>query len=357
MRRALKFLLEPADKDIGRAYSLISLRKHIDSYRDPLTESAIAAFRSSLLAMAECGQRAIPPLGEDLNRRLTEIEDGLSKPGPDKLATAAREVEAELANWAGRAVEHQSETEAELKEVIATLTRTAESVTARDEKFGKEITGLTTNLGNIAGLNDLSAIRRSVVESATALKNCVEKMAEEGRQSLSELTTQVAEYKERLAASEKLSSLDTLTELGNRRSFDANIFSRIDLGKPFGLIIVDLNDFKGINDKHGHLAGDELLRQFAHELKAQFTPLDLATRWGGDEFAVLVSGRIDQVLDRVERIRRWALGEYRILAGAQTVKIDLRASIGAAEWNGSETACDLIARADALVYSTKQVRA
>lgn len=303
--------------------------------------------------MAECGQRAIPPLGEDLNRRLTEIEDGLSKPGPDKLTTAAREVEVELATWAGRAVQHQSETEQELKEVIAALTRTAESVTARDEKYGNEITGLTTNLRNIASLNDLSAIRRSVVESATALKACVEKMAEEGRQTVSELTTQVAEYKERLAASEKLSSVDTLTELANRRTFDANILARIDLGKPFGVIIIDLDDFKSVNDKYGHLAGDELLRQFAHELKAQFTPFDLASRWGGDEFAVLVSGKIDQILERVERVRRWALGEYKIQTGNQIIKIDIRASIGAGEWNGAESASDLIARADALVYSTK----
>jgi len=306
--------------------------------------------------MADCGQRAIPPLGGDLNRRLTEIGDGLSKPGPDMLSNAAREVEAELSTWAGRAVEHQSENEREMREVIAALTRTAESVSARDERYGKEIAGLTGNLRNIANLNDLSVMRRSVVESATALKTCVEKMAEEGRQAVSELTAQVAEYKERLEASEKLSASDTLTELANRRTFDSQLRARIELGKTFGLIVIDLDDFKGVNDKYGHLAGDDLLRQFAHELKSQFTVLDLVSRWGGDEFAVLVSGKIDQVLERVEQIRRWALGEYKIPLAETTAKIELHASIGAAEWNGSESGAELIARADALVYSGKHSR-
>jgi diguanylate cyclase (GGDEF)-like protein len=334
--------------------ALISLRKHIEDHRDPLTESAIAAFRSSLLAMAECGQRAIPPLGEDLNRRLTEIGENLGKPATERINRAAKEVETELSNWAGRAVEQQTEAEREMKEVIAALAKTAESLSARDEKYGREIGGMSGKLQTIAAMNDLGAIRRSIVDSAAALKACVEQMAEEGKKSVSELTAQVTEYKQRLAASERLSRADTLTELANRRAFEGQLQSRIELAKPFGLIVIDLDEFKGVNDRHGHLAGDDLLRQFAHELKAQFTALDLCCRWGGDEFAVLVTGKIEQILERVERIRRWALGEYKIRSGEAVVKVDLKASIGAAEWNGAESGTDLIARADALVYSTKQ---
>jgi len=306
--------------------------------------------------MAECGQRAIPPLGDNLNRRLTEIEDGLADAEPDRLSSAAKEVEAELSSWAGLAIDHRTESEREMKEVIAALARTAESLTARDEKYGREIGGLSGKLQGIAVLNDLSAIRRSIVESAAALRSCVEKMAEDGRQSVSELAAQVADYKEKLAASEKLSSVDALTELANRRAFDTALQARISGGKPFGLIIIDLNEFKAVNDSHGHLAGDDLLRQFSVELRSQFTPLDLVCRWGGDEFAVLVAGRLDRVLERAERIRRWVLGEYKIRSGDGTVKVSLRASIGPAEWNGVETGSELLSRTDALLYSEKQPR-
>jgi diguanylate cyclase (GGDEF)-like protein len=303
--------------------------------------------------MAACGQRAIPPLGEDLNRRLTEIEDGLSRPGPEHLDHAAKEVEAELSSWAGRAIQHQTDSEREMKEVIASLARTAESLSARDEKYGREIGGLSGKLQGIAAMNDLSAIRRSIVDSAAALKTCVEKMAEEGRQSVSELAAQVADYREKLEASEKRSSIDALTDLANRRAFEAQLQVRIERREPFGLILIDLDGFKEINDTYGHLAGDDLLRQFSQELRSQFSARDLVCRWGGDEFAAFVTGNLDQAHERVERIRRWAFGEYRIRSREATVRVSLHASIGAAEWNGVENGGDLMARADALVYSDK----
>jgi diguanylate cyclase len=333
---------------------LISLRKHIEGYRDPVTESAVDAFRTSLLAMAECGQRAIPSLGEDLNRRITEIHGTLARPSAEELSSAARNVKEELTAWAGRAIQHQSESERELKEIISSLARTAESVAARDEKYSTEIGGLSGKLRSIAAMGNLGEIRRSIIESAATLKSCVEKMAQESKQSVSDLTKLVDDYRERLVVSERLSGLDPLTELANRRVFENQLQSRVETGKTFSLIVIDLNGFKQVNDRYGHLAGDDLLRQFAGELRAQFRATDLVARWGGDEFGVLVAGPIAIADERVERVRRWALGEYRIQAGEATVTLILSASVGSAEWNGSESAEELLARADALVYRIKE---
>jgi diguanylate cyclase (GGDEF)-like protein len=314
----------------------------------------MGAFRASLLAMAECGRRALPHLSEDLSRRLTEIENSLARPvEPEKISFAAKEAQSELSNWAGRANEQHSENEREMKEIIAALGRAAESVSARDEKYSLEIGGLSGKLKGIAGLNDLATIRRSIMESASALKTCMERMAEESRQSVKQLSDEVKEYRTRLEASEKLSAIDPLTELSNRRAFENQLQARIEAKKPFGLIMIDLDGFKVINDRHGHLAGDDLLRQFSSELRAHFTVADLVARWGGDEFAVLVAGNLDQAEQRVERIRRWVLGEYRIGKSEPPIRTKLSASVSAVEWNGSETGLELLARADALVYKTK----
>lgn len=119
--------------------------------------------------------------------------------------------------------------------------------------------------------------------------------------------------------------------------------------------MLDMNDFKGVNDRYGHLAGDDLLRQFAVELRGIFRPSDLVARWGGDEFVAIAAVPLADAELRVENIRRWALGEYKIQAGEQRVKVTAQASIGAVEWNGAETGLELVARADAGVYADKRV--
>lgn len=304
--------------------------------------------------MAESARRALPPLGDDLKKRLTEIEEGLSKPvAPERIVSAAKEVEIELSTWAGRVVDQNSESERDMKEIIAALARAAESVSARDEKYSKEISGMSGKLRGIASMNDLGAIRRSIVDSAAALKTCVEKMAEESRQAVAQLTTEIDEYRSRLEVSEKLSSTDPLTELSNRRAFESHLRLRIAARTPFSLIMLDLNGFKAINDRFGHLLGDDLLRQFAVELAAQFTPAEVVARWGGDEFAVLMAGDLAEAKEKAERIRRWALGEYRI--GGNAIRTTVTAAIGTVEWDGSESGDALLARADALVYRTKRI--
>ncbi len=314
----------------------------------------MSAFRASLIAMADCGRRALPALDEGLSQSLTAIESSLAKPvAAERIDSAARKVEAELECWAARALDQQSENEREMKEIIAALSRAAEAVGARDEKYSKEIAGMTGNLRGIALMKDLGAIRRSIVETAASLRTCVERMAEESRLSVARLTGEIDEYRSRLEASEKLSTTDTLTNLANRRAFEQQLEARIAARRPFGLMMLDLDNFKSVNDAFGHLAGDDLLRQFSAELRARFPPGDVVARWGGDEFAVLFTPPPDPADDVEMRVRRWALGQYRPECGGREARTALTASIGTVQWDGSETGTSLLARADALACRTK----
>src|SRR3954469_9651175 len=90
----------------------------------------------------------------------------------------------------------------------------------------------------------------------------------------------------------QLARLDALTGLGNRRAFDEALTRELDTarstGTRVGLLVADLNGFKKINDEHGHLVGDQCLRQAPDALRAAVRAGDGCSRWGGDEFAVLV---------------------------------------------------------------------
>jgi diguanylate cyclase (GGDEF)-like protein len=179
-------------------------------------------------------------------------------------------------------------------------------------------------------------------------------MTAESSESLRKMAEQVADYRSRADTSEKLSYVDPLTGLANRRRFEEQLEIKVKAGRVFSLIMIDMNNFKHVNDRHGHLAGDELLKQFAEELSSQFRLADLVTRWGGDEFAVIVNSNQNDAMARLNGLRRAALGQYKVTVGHKTISVTVDAAIGVVEWNRTESGAELLARADQSMYARKQ---
>ena len=179
-------------------------------------------------------------------------------------------------------------------------------------------------------------------------------MADESRESVRKLTSEIAEYQTRLLASERRALVDPLTGLCNRRGFEQQLEQRVRSRRPFSLLVVDLNGFKQINDRHGHLVGDEILKQFADELKAQFLPEDTVARWGGDEFASIVGGAAKEGAARADRVRHWVLGEYNVVLDSGTIGVTVDAALGTLAWIGAESGLELFARADREMYRAKE---
>jgi diguanylate cyclase (GGDEF)-like protein len=91
-------------------------------------------------------------------------------------------------------------------------------------------------------------------------------------------------------------------------------------------------------------------------MKAHFRSTDVVGRWGGDEFVVIVDSTLEEAQSSLDRVRKWAFGEYTIETGKGVVKAPMRASIGVAAWDKSETMVELLARADASMYAEKKLR-
>lgn len=332
--------------------SVISLKRHIDSISSARHEDFTDVYLTLLRAVIASASRAVPDLDDRLSEQLPVLERSASAPG--QWDQTNKLVEGELVDWAERAHHLHEENRTEIKEILDGISAIAQSFAMRDLKSGREITEMTQKMRSAAESNDLAAIRKSIIEGTNALNACAQNMADQGRESLAQLAAEVEGYRSRLKKTEQLSCQDALTGLANRRHFDQQLQATIQVGKPFCLILIDLNNFKNVNDRYGHLAGDDLLKQFAAELRAQFPSAAVVSRWGGDEFSVILGSVRSDAEARVERLRRWTLGEYTIKTGGESLRIPVDAAFGIVEWNGKETGREMIARADFRLYEGKQ---
>lgn len=125
--------------------------------------------------------------------------------------------------------------------------------------------------------------------------------------------------------------------------------------QPFCVVMLDLNHFKRVNDKYGHVVGDKMLKQFAKDLQLNTRSGDLVGRWGGDEFVVVLGCDAISASSHIARIRDWVLGKYTIQLeeNEKPLEIWVDASIGVAEWRTGETIQQVIEEADTAMYVEK----
>jgi len=353
---------------------MISLKKFLDFKGDgsmpgdaPVSNSSgfnntapelgclLAAYQATLAAMGANAGKAIPALGSTLDSALNRISLTLNPAAtPEIFHDARRDVDEELSQWADKAQEHQKQSEQTVRELLLVVFEATASTGTRDEKFSREISELSDRLRTAAGLDNLPMIRRSIMENASALNKSVAKMADEGRESIRKLTSEIADYQTRLIASERRALVDALTGIANRRGFEQQLEQRVQSGQPFSLLVVDLNGFKATNDRYGHIVGDEILKRFSTEFKAQFLSEDTVARWGGDEFVGIVAGPAKEGTARADRVRHWVLGEYKLALDNQAITVMVDAAVGTVAWNGTESGLELFARADKEMYRVKQ---
>jgi diguanylate cyclase (GGDEF)-like protein len=293
-------------------------------------------------------------LGPHLQHSLLLLAENLAKAvTPPLVKQTEGQVEQRLQEWGEHTAEDFEQRAGDVKEILMTLARAAESVAERDKRYTTQFSEFTKRLQALAHLEDLPQIRAAIVRGAKELKTCVDKMEQDGRESVAALRTQVSTYQSRLEEAEQRASHDALTGLDNRQGIEIKLQRRIDVSKPFCVVMLDLNGFKQVNDTYGHEAGDDLLKQFATEIRSASRATDAVGRWGGDEFIVILDGNIGEAQSHVERMQKWVLGSYTLHLGAEGPKVEMTAALGLVEWQTGETLKQVLARADTLMYIQK----
>ncbi|MGY4341570.1 bifunctional diguanylate cyclase/phosphodiesterase [Bradyrhizobium sp. LM2.9] len=163
---------------------------------------------------------------------------------------------------------------------------------------------------------------------------------------------------DRIRADERIAHMahyDALTDLPNRVLMRGHLERRVaelSQGKPFAILYIDVDEFKGVNDSLGHEVGDELLRQVANRLRACVSGNDMVARLGGDEFAIVKAGTNDQA--ELTALAEQILKALRAPVNCNGQEIPTDASIGIAiAPDHGDTLEDLLKRADLAMYAAK----
>jgi diguanylate cyclase (GGDEF)-like protein len=155
---------------------------------------------------------------------------------------------------------------------------------------------------------------------------------------------------------QRLATLDGLTGTYNRRHFMDVAKDKLEsarrFSQPFATVMLDVDLFKSVNDRHGHAVGDQVLRAVAERCRSALRSIDALGRYGGEEFAIVLPGTAAGAALVAERIRR-AVADEPIQTDAGPVHVTI--SLGVAEMNAqTDDLAAVLKRADAALYEAKQ---
>lgn len=240
------------------------------------------------------------------------------------------------------------------------------------EKFDETLKEVINNIDDYQDKLDSHADKLEQTKEKVTLENINEAVMEilnelkqlraENAKLKSELKTyhsEVISLKEELSVAKKEATIDFLTGLVNRRRFERAledaIRDRKKRGYPSALIFVDIDNFKQINDKYGHINGDLVLKELATIFRFYLRANTVIGRLGGEEFAILLPGtEIDDAVKVAERLRKIIENREIKINHGETKKIKVTASFGVTDVRPNDTVEILLNRADEAMYEAKK---
>lgn len=221
-------------------------------------------------------------------------------------------------------------------------------------EYSETLQGVSERISKVKKPEDMEAVLKSVVVDTNRMMEHNKKLQEQ----LDLSTVAMEELKRDMERVRQEALTDGLTSLANRKAFDEQI-ARLahectESGETFTLLMVDIDHFKSFNDNFGHQVGDQVLRLVARTLTDGVKGRDIAARYGGEEFAILLPETNLEAGIVVGNALRKALAGKEIINRSNGELLGrITMSVGVAQYFPEELTEDLIARADAALYTAK----
>ena len=318
---------------------------------EPSSDLLDEAF-STIAVMLSAAAESVPVKKAltDIEQCRTHVADGAGRETLDPLARACFESTRELAEQAAAQTSAQR---AQIATVLTAIRETVSTVSGNEANLQQSVAESAGRFEQIATSGTMQDMQSLLTAEVLTLRRVMAERHAVWEHTTEQFTERLARLESRLDHTRREAAVDALTNVANRRAFEEALRDRLQPTRPrFIMAMIDVDDFKAINDQCGHAAGDQVLVAIAKTVTHSLRAEDLVARFGGDEFVVLIEGlSLRQAESRFTAISRQVRDACQPLVRAGVAS---SISVGLAECSAGETADSLQRRADMALYDAKR---
>jgi diguanylate cyclase (GGDEF)-like protein len=317
------------------------------------SEAALSCYLASILDIAETVANLCGEIGGSCHDQLVRLRSRVAyHANLQTLEESRNALHSELIDFSEKARQYNNILAEDVSKALALLAQNESAIAIRNEKYIERLARFVEQMEKVAQSGDRALAAGQAVE----LRGFVESMEQDGRDANAHLQAKLAEFQDKLREVEFLASIDPLTGVPNRREFNRQLETRIAANREFSILLFDLNTFQRVNYDHGHLCGDEILKQLGNRLSTHVRPRDFVCRWGGDEFVAILECPLAIAQGRAEEIATRLSGPYKVFLEGNEIEVNIGVSVGVVERIPGETAEQVFHRADEAMYKQKSHR-
>ena len=251
------------------------------------------------------------------------------------------------------------ERENEFREIIDLMTAAMTGLDNENRNFYSSIRTQGERFEQITLLDDIKRMKNELVREVENMRSMVRQKEGQDHKTLDALSSQVDGLKKELDEARRSANTDGLTRVNNRKALDEYLRSLVERNsitrQPFSLLMMDLDDFKTLNDTYGHSVGDRMLLAFAEKCRTSVRNNDFLARYGGEEFTLILPGAsLRNAKKKAKQLcKTIAASRYAADDSPNADAISVTVSIGVSTYRKGDTVQALLERADQCLYKAK----
>jgi diguanylate cyclase len=249
--------------------------------------------------------------------------------------------------------------EGELKDIIDILTNAVVDLDNESQEYNQKILEQSGKIEQITYLDDIKKVKQALISEIEQMRRTVREKQSNDNVKLEALAQQVDTLNSQLKQAHTESNTDSMTGIFNRKAFDrqiAELVERNTVAKfPFSLLMLDIDNFKSINDTYGHQTGDRIIMAVVNKCRQNIRGEDFFARYGGEEFVIILPGAsLRNAVKKANYIcKAVASTRYRLSDSKDEQTLKVTMSVGVSCHQKADTVDSVIKRADKALYAAK----